>query len=193
MNTRRETSKVVDLVIKIGCTSTYITAGFVAPNLLQVLDKPMRNLYASLDKRARDREAMRIIRNMKAQGYLTGDYEHSLRLTPKAKKRYERIVLDSLTITQPEIWDKKWRIIMYDIPQKQATSRQAFGRKLREIGCHQLQKSVWITPFPCLETIEAISAHYDIADNVSYFDTSSINNQSIVVDRFNKQYPDTMF
>lgn len=45
-------------------------------------------------------------------------------------------------------WDKRWRILIFDIPEKQRRKRDALRQKLNELNFYQLQKSVWITPFP---------------------------------------------
>lgn len=193
MSNRLETSQIVDMIIKFGSTGTVLAVGLVAPNLIQVLDEPMQKLYKHLDQRQREREAMRIIRNMKAQGYLAGDYEHGLTLTKKAQKRFHKITLAEAIISPQEVWDKKWRIIMYDIPQKNAQARKLLSKLLRQMGCFQLQKSVWITPFPCLELIENIAAQLEVSHYVSYFDTEHINNAGVLRERFQKKYPATLF
>ena len=45
-------------------------------------------------------------------------------------------------------WDRRWRILIFDIPEKQKYKRNFLRQKLIELGFYQLQKSVWITPFP---------------------------------------------
>ncbi len=45
-------------------------------------------------------------------------------------------------------WDGKWRMVMFDIPERERTLRDQLRRELihRHFGC--LQKSVWISPRP---------------------------------------------
>lgn len=43
-------------------------------------------------------------------------------------------------------WDRKWRIVIFDIPEKQRTLRDGLRNKLKELGFGQWQKSVYITP-----------------------------------------------
>lgn len=42
-------------------------------------------------------------------------------------------------------WDKKWRIIIFDIPEQQRHVRRVLRSKLKEWGFKQWQKSVWVT------------------------------------------------
>jgi len=45
-------------------------------------------------------------------------------------------------------WDGKWRLVMFDVPERRSATRTRLRRALRErwFGC--LQKSVWISPDP---------------------------------------------
>lgn len=42
-------------------------------------------------------------------------------------------------------WDKKWRIVIYDIPENKRGIRDLFRRRLKEWGFKLWQKSTWIT------------------------------------------------
>lgn len=48
-------------------------------------------------------------------------------------------------------WDKRWRVLIFDIPEKQRYKRDALRKKLLELNFKQLQESVWITPYPLPE------------------------------------------
>ena len=43
-------------------------------------------------------------------------------------------------------WDRRWRLVVFDLPGGQSARRQRLWRYLRERGFGYLQKSVWITP-----------------------------------------------
>lgn len=47
---------------------------------------------------------------------------------------------------QAKKWDKKWRIVTFDIPEKKRTKRDLFRRKLKELGFGMIQESLWVTP-----------------------------------------------
>lgn len=187
------TTKVVDEIIRVAATGLTVGAGLTVPNLLIALDKPLRKLYYKLDEREREREVKRIIYNMKERGYLVGEYEHGMQLTEKAKKRYRQADMNDLTVAQQSVWDKSWRIIIYDIPESSASARRAIQSKLHEYGCFHLQKSVLITPFPCEADIAKIAAYYGVESYVTLFESHYIINQQLLIGRFRKKYPDTKF
>lgn len=193
MTNREDTAKLVDEIILFAATSAAIASAVVAPNILIALDKPLKKLYKKLDARERAREAKRIVYNMRLQGYLVGSYEHGLQLTDKARRRLERIELDRLTVEAQRHWDHWWRIVLYDIPEGKKVARNALHDKLRRIGCIQLQRSVWITPFPCREAVEALSSQYEVDAYVTYFEAKQLDNEPAMLQLFRKKYPQTKF
>lgn len=58
------------------------------------------------------------------------------------------------------VWDRKWRLIIFDIPSKDDSKRRQLNRALGHAGCGCLQGSVWITPMTSPE-IEKIIAQDD--------------------------------
>jgi len=74
-------------------------------------------------------------------------------LTSEGKKKAGRFQIDSLKIAKPKNWDKKWRLVIFDISQLRQVMRNAFRGKLKELGFYPLQKSVWVCPYECQDEI----------------------------------------
>jgi len=53
-------------------------------------------------------------------------------------------------------WDRKWRIIIFDIQSGQKLFRDSIRMMLQRIGCYQLQKSVWVYPHDCRKEISFV-------------------------------------
>lgn len=188
-----ETSKLIDEVLRYGALTAITGVSLVAPGITKTLDKPLKRLAKHLDERERAREARRIVYYMKGQGYLAGDYEHGLELTDKARQRLQNLGSTNLVLQPQPVWDHLWRIILYDIPDEKRSARQALQHKLRMYGCFQLQRSVLITPFPCLADIETLSAQYEVDSYVTYFEAQNLRNETVLIKRFQKLYPATKF
>ncbi len=73
-----------------------------------------------------------------------------------------RFQIDSLKINKPKDWDKKWRIVIFDIAQLKSLQRNAFRGKLKELGFYPLQKSVWIHPYKCKDEIELLCEFFGL-------------------------------
>lgn len=53
-----------------------------------------------------------------------------------------------LYILQNRMWDRKWRIVIFDIPEDKRYIRDRLRIKLKELGFGMIQKSVWISAYP---------------------------------------------
>lgn len=103
------------------------------------------------DKKAR-KKAVDSFHYLKKKGLVEMEREgHDIRiaLTKKGRELAGKYQIDDLSIPKPKKWDKKWRVIVFDIPSTSNMIRDIFRRKLKEFGFCQLQKSTWIYPFEC--------------------------------------------
>jgi DNA-binding transcriptional regulator PaaX len=85
-------------------------------------------------------------------------------LTEKGKRKASWLQIDSLAIKRSKRWDKKWRIVIFDISQLKKLYREAFRGKLKELGFYPLQKSVWVYPFDCRDEIELLKEFFGLSD-----------------------------
>lgn len=153
-----------------------MTIAAVAPNSLQMLElfglgkkkyKP-RSAYHAL-KRMQKRRLIEIIKEK--------DDKIIISITEKGKKRLLEYNIDDMKIKRPEKWDKKWRVVSFDIPEKRKKSREALREKLKDFDFYPLQKSLFVLPFPCRDEIDFIAEIFQIQNNITYFETSKISNE----------------
>ncbi len=186
------TSQLIDEILRFGAISLALGATMVAPNIMIGLKKPLDSLFQHLDKQEREREIRRTLYYMKERGYLAGEYEHGLQLTDKARERLARI--DAKLIATPQdVWDGWWRIIIYDIPNELQSARHALQNELRRYGCYILQRSVYITPFPCIDDIQTLAARCGADKYVTHFEAKNLPNAAAMIRLFKKKYPNTKF
>lgn len=181
------TSAIIDNLLNVLIAGGLVATTLAAPNALQALDKPINKYFKRMDKRAREREYRRLILYMKRQGLIkfnAEDYEHGIQLTKSGKERAEKTNLDNLKIITPQKWDKKWRLVLFDIPESHKQARDHLTSKLRQLNFRQLQKSAWVYPFPCRDEIASIVHQYGISRYVSYIETSFIDSEERLKERF---------
>lgn len=85
-------------------------------------------------------------------------------LTAEGKEKAGWLQIDALKIKRPRKWDRKWRIVIFDIAQLKKIYRELFRGKLKELGFVPLQKSVWIHPFDCRDEIELLKDFFALID-----------------------------
>lgn len=187
MSRNKTTSGFVDGVLNTLVNGGVLATAVAAPNALKSLDKPLRLYLKKMDKRAREREYSRLLRYMKQQGlikYSTKDYEHGVQLTKKGEARVREVELENLKIKKPRRWDNTWRVVLFDIPEQYKYGRDHLSAKLKQLGFIQLQKSVWVHPFPCKDEVSAVVLQYNINRYVTYLETSHIDSQEKLIARF---------
>src|SRR3989338_9016678 len=95
------------------------------------------------------RDAFKYLRKKKLIYIETHNKQIYLRLTEEGEKEAGKFQINKLKVDRPKKWDGKWRLIIFDIPEKLKVKREAFRGKLRELGFYLLQKSIWAYPYPC--------------------------------------------
>ncbi|MDP2927092.1 MAG: hypothetical protein Q8N65_03100 [bacterium] len=85
-------------------------------------------------------------------------------LTKEGKKKAGYLQINDLKIKTPQSWDRKWRLVVFDIIELRKTHREAFRGKLKELGFCLLQKSVWIHPFDCEAEIELLRSFFGLRE-----------------------------
>lgn len=51
-------------------------------------------------------------------------------------------------------WDGLWRVVIYDVPEKESRLRDRLRYELRRLGYRFMQKSVWLTPWAVEKDLE---------------------------------------
>lgn len=188
MNKKDVRAAIIDGVLKTLAVGGSISVALVIPNVLTALDKPLTRYLNRLDKRAREREIRKTLYYLKEKSFISAvnGYEHGIRITKKGKQRLVKIDLDNLKLNRPKHWDKQWRMVFFDIPEKYKSGRDALTRKLKELGFYQLQRSVLVFPHPCKEEVIAVSTAYGINKYVSYIETGHIDQQNLLKRKFRR-------
>lgn len=84
-------------------------------------------------------------------------------LTKEGRKKAGLFQIDSLKILKPQKWDKKWRVLIFDIAQMKKFYREALRGKLKQLGFFPFQKSVWVHAFDCRAEIELLRDFFGLS------------------------------
>lgn len=120
-----------------------------------------------------------IIEKQNSDGTIT------LILTDKGKEKALTYDLGKIKLKKPKEWDKKWRIVIFDIPEKKKKVRDALRFHLKNMDFFELQKSVLVHPYNCKDEIDYIIEFYDIRRFVRFIIADSIDNELHLKMHFN--------
>lgn len=121
----------------------------------------------------KDIQRRRLARLTKKQGRLV------LEITEAGKRRLLNYQLDTLSIPKPEVWDGKWRLVLFDIPEKMRAGRDSLRDRLKSLGFLQLQRSAFVFPHSCEDHLDLLVQHYQIQPYVTFFTTKSLGYQEV--------------
>ncbi len=105
-------------------------------------------------------------------------------LTDKGKKRILKYDIDKIEIKKPALWDKLWRLVVFDVPEDNNLGRKALVAKLKELGFYPMQKSVYIYPYECKDEIDFITEIFELAPYVRFLRVKDVDIELDLKDRF---------
>ena len=94
-------------------------------------------------------------------------------LTDKGKKTMLLYNFEQMKIPKAIRWDKKWRIITFDIPERLKNARNALREKLLYLGFAKYQKSVFIYPYKCKNEVDFVVEFLNLRPYVRYIEADS--------------------
>lgn len=97
-----------------------------------------------------------------------------LEVTTKGKRLLLRYELEGLAKEKPKKWDKKYRVVIFDISEQRKRTRDQLREILRSFGFVCLQNSVWIYPYHCQEIIELLKKYLELKKEIIYMTVDSI-------------------
>jgi DNA-binding transcriptional regulator PaaX len=105
-------------------------------------------------------------------------------LTPKGKRMLLKYQLEGLVSQKPKKWDKKYRIVIFDVAESQRKVRDSLRNNLKMFGFIPLQDSVWVYPYPCKEIIDLLKQYLDLNAEVIYMTADMIENDKYLREEF---------
>lgn len=153
-----------------------VVYSLTVPNAAKVL-KPLLKWRKNWDKidRRRIYDAVARLNNKRLIELVEkGDNIH-LKITAAGKNLLKRFDYDDLELLKGKKWDKKWRLVIFDIPEKNKKERNALSNKLEDLGLYHLQESVFIYPYDCQNEIDFVCEFLSIGRYVNYCTVESID------------------
>ena len=115
------------------------------------------------------------LRRQKLVEFSKSGKQIKLNITPAGAYRLQKLKIDELGIIIPKKWDRKWRIVIFDIPLTSSTNRTYFTLHLKKLGLKMVQKSVWVHPYNCYEEVQEVASFYNLNRYCSFFEVDKID------------------
>ncbi|MEK7519992.1 MAG: hypothetical protein AAB581_01990 [Patescibacteria group bacterium] len=131
------------------------------------------------------REAVKRLHRLKLIDYQKDKYGVT---TPVLSKDGAQVAvrynLNHLTLSKQARWDGLWRMVLFDIPEPLKKGRNALSLKLKHLGFYQLQKSVFVYPYPCKDEIDYIVEIFGLEPHVRFAVVKELEDDRGIRNRF---------
>lgn len=167
-------------VLKIVAMGTFLAGAVVMPNLPLAL-KPFLKKEKEYEvwKRFNIPYLKRTLKRLEKQKLVEFGEEAGIQIiqiTENGKRKVLKFAIDELAVEKPKIWNGKWTLVSYDIPEQLKDDRKIFQEYLKAWGFYPLHESVFLHAWPCQKQIEFLREYLGIAKYVRIFKVSSIEN-----------------
>lgn len=155
-----------------------LAVGMLAPNVVGAMNK-----LGVLPNRRQNEYISSSASKMAKKGLLKYNgkfYE----LTELGKARLRRWKFADFKLNRPKRWDGKWRVIIFDIPDKKRRVRDQVRRLFRSAGLQLLQESVWVYPYDCEDIIALLKTDFGVGKNMLYLIVEELENDRHLRDEF---------
>lgn len=180
---KRQKAHIQQAILATVALSGVVLVAAVAPKLPTALSKLPSIKRAQL--RARYRTALG---RLAALGYVTfekRDGKSYARITDAGRKKLVfELEKQKLDLSKKRRWNGRWRVIIFDVPERRRRTRDRLRVLMRELGFVRLQDSVWVFPYDCEDFIALLKAELKIGSAVLYMVVEEIENDTHLREHF---------
>lgn len=128
-------------------------------------------------KKYRLKQTLKRLHKQKIVEVLETKDGYVVKITKNGLTRALQYKLDDMNVKRKKVWDKKWRIVIFDIEERKRKLRDEFRKRLKQLGFYSLQESVYVHAFPCFDEVEFLRQIYQVPISVTYILAEKIESQ----------------
>lgn len=179
---RKKKKDIQNAVLAAVAVTGLLAFAAVAPNALRLLDYLPNEKY-NLKYRAKN-AAGRIVMKGYAK-WVEKDGKKYLRITEAGRKALAFEQAKVMLKNQKKKWDGRWRMVVFDVPERRRRVRTRLREVMGEIGFVRLQDSVWVYPYDCEDFIALLKAELKIGKDALYAIADTIEQDKNIRRQFN--------
>lgn len=148
--------------------------------------KGLRKGWREIDQRNFRQSIRGLSRQKLVEEEVLSNGSFRLVLTAEGKKQARALNLigRSIRFKKTKKWDGKWRMVLFDIPEKSRLFRDILRKHLYELGFCKLQQSVFVSPYAYEKPLSELVDLYTAKKYVRILTVSWIDNEKKLKRRF---------
>ena len=193
VKTTSTTQKMITYALIGGAVAITAASPYGAIGLTKVIARVVAKKLNTSSATHEDAEQKirRSLYNMKQRGYIKERRSKdgrtiTIELTKKGKEIARGYQFVDMRVAHQKKWDKKWRFVLFDVPVKDSHARDILRDKLKRMDFFQIQKSVWVHPYPCEKEIGVVAEFLGVQRYILVF-TGRVNNEKELVGHFRRK------
>ncbi len=163
---KRRKTYVQDAVLSVIAVAGILAITAVAPNALRLLGGTGRKGFRF------NYQTRSVLTRLVEKGHIRFVIQNGkkrIEITNAGKRAAELAAAKQALSTQkPRRWDERWRVIMFDIPERRKKDRDQLRRTMIDAGFLCFQDSVWIFPYDCEDLVTLLKVDMRLGDAVRY-------------------------
>lgn len=171
-------SEIQKLILSSVKVAGILSIGLVAPQVIGAMSK------LGLIPNKRQEEIVRSSASKLVKKGLLIFEDGRYQLTRDGEKKLRQWEFEGYRFRQPQKWDKKWRVIIFDIPEKKRKARDQIRILLASAGFCRLQDSVWVYPYDCEDIIGLLKTDFGVGRDLLYMIVDEIENDKHLRENF---------
>ncbi len=162
--------EIQKIVLRAIATTGVLAVALVAPQVLGAMGK--LGLLPNLRQSEIIKSSASKLVKRGLLVYKDGHYQ----LTHEGEKTLRLWEIADYKLNKPKHWDKKWRVVIFDIPEKKKKIRDQVRNLFVSAGFERLQDSVWVYPYDCENIIGLLKTDLGIGKDLLYMIVDEIEN-----------------
>ena len=175
---RSKRKNLQNVILATVATVGFLTVALIAPNVISAMGK------LGLIPNKRQKEYISSSASKMTKKGLLKFNGRFYELTQAGREQLGKWELTNFKFKEPKKWDKKWRVVIFDIPEKKRKIRNGLTELFRRAGIKRLQNSVWIYPYDCEDIIALLKTHFGIGKDLLYMIVAELENDKYLRKEF---------
>ncbi|MCK5416097.1 hypothetical protein KAI92_01565 [Candidatus Parcubacteria bacterium] len=147
------------------------------PRTQKYIIQEFKKSWRKINKRSLNR-SVNSLKEHKLVSFDEGKNSFKAVLTKDGMRIANKLNFRNIKIKKPVNWDKKWRVVMFDVSEKNRFARDSLRGMLKRLKFVELQKSVFVYPYECEKEINMLIQFFGINSSVKFLEANYINNQN---------------
>ncbi|HEY4474135.1 MAG TPA: hypothetical protein VI957_03160 [Candidatus Paceibacterota bacterium] len=159
---RRRKTNLKKILLETLFVGGVVSVALLAPNAIGVMKQ-----YGFIPS-PRQKTSLTIARDRLLRKGFIERKEGMLRITARGERELRMLDSGSYRLKKPRHWDGRWRILIFDIPERRKSLRDKLRLTLLSVGFVRLQDSVWLYPYDCEDFVVLLKSDFKIGKDMLY-------------------------